>query len=526
MLDAAPARLDAPGPGAERRAEPLKAWLRDYCARRLHAALNDERRAIPPHIVLDFGNEGLLGMPVARCDGGLGLSHADFVEVLEQLAAIDTSLCLFVGLSNVLGIRPLQRFGSQAARARWLRPLARGRALGAFALTEPGAGANPIAMQTTARPCNGGYVINGTKHYIGNAGWSAVLYVFARTFDRAGAFVGVTGFAVPSDAPGLTVGPEARTMGMRCTAQSRVELRDVEVPAANILGEVGGGLEVAQDTMAQGRLVIAAAAVGAMKRCARLMHRYAGRRQVATGRLLDHPVTREKLAALACRIEAVEAITQTVTARLDAGLAVPPSVFAACKIAASELLDEAADDLVQLLGARGYVETNHAPQIYRDARILRIFEGPTEVLAAYLGSIALKNPDELRAYLATDPETGARFERHLAQLAALRDAVHGAGGPAGAVDRKLLLRDLAGRLTTLFLLRDAVPDGGATAGWLDDRYGACAAAASARAALAGRDVASLERLMARYADEIGDVETPAGGEDHALDPYLMNEMTL
>ncbi|AKJ29039.1 acyl-CoA dehydrogenase family protein [Caldimonas brevitalea] len=500
--------------------EALKQWLREYAAQRFSSPLMDERRMIPPDLVLDFGNMGLLGMQVSPSDGGLGFSNQAFVAVLQQLAAIDPTLCLFVGLSNILGIRPLEQYGTADCRQRWLGMLAQGRQLGAFALTEPEAGSNPVAMQTTAVLQDGKFVLNGVKHWIGNASWCSVLYVFAKSSGEQGESLGITAFAVDRGLRGVTVGPEARTMGMRAASQSRVTLRNVEVPETCVLGTVGGGLEVAQDTLMRGRLVIASAAVGTMKRCAQLMLRYARRRHISTGRLLDNTITRERLTVLNHQITAVEALTGAVAAHLDAGVNVPTGVFAACKIAATEYLDDAADKLMQLLGGRGYIEPNIVPQIYRDARLLRIFEGPTETLANYLGSVVLKQPGLLQDYLATHFRTGDLFSGHLEVLAQLKHVLAERAGSLGAVDKKVKLRDVAGHLTSLLMLQAAVPPDSATRAWLQSSYERHREELEQRAGLAVCSSDELASLIAGFDRDIGDVEQAYAGEDHQLDPYL------
>ena len=197
---------------------------------------------------------------------------------------------------------------------------------------------------------------------------------------------GISGFAISKGTPGLRQGPEALTMGMRGMVQNTVYLEGVAVSAAQLLGQPGQGMTVAQDAMMYGRLAIASACIGGMKRCAQLMLRYSSRRTVSTGRLLDNPITLSRLGGLTAQIEALSALVGWIAQRLDEGEAVSPEAYTACKILAPEFYWQAADDLVQCLGGRGYIETNMAPQMLRDARVLRIFEGPTETLAMHLGA--------------------------------------------------------------------------------------------------------------------------------------------
>ena len=204
-----------PAPVQDQDADSLIAWLRDYAGRRINSRLMDERRSMPPSLVLDFGNVGLLGMQAPRAYGGLGMAESGFLRVVEQLGAIDQTLALFVTLNNVLGIRPIANHGSAAVRDRHLPLLATGRELGAFAMTEPGAGSNPLAMQSTAAPHpGGGFILSGGKIWSGSAAWAGVVNVFVRQLSPGGHGLGITGFAVAQGTPGLVQGPEAMTMGI------------------------------------------------------------------------------------------------------------------------------------------------------------------------------------------------------------------------------------------------------------------------------------------------------------------------
>ncbi|MEM9923865.1 MAG: AMP-binding protein, partial [Cyanobacteria bacterium P01_D01_bin.50] len=242
-------------------ADELIVWLREYGNNYINSRLIDERRSIAPHIVLDFGNRGLLGMQVPGEYGGLGLSNYDTMRVLQQLGAIDPTLSLFVGLNNILGIRPILRYGSKALKDELLPILATGRELAAFAITEPGAGSNPQAIASQAIPDGDGWRLQGTKIWSGSANWAGVTNVFVRHQNQDGSWQGISGFAVRKGTQ-MRQGKEALTMGMRGMVQNTIYLNDVPVSAEQMLGEPGAGMQVAQDAMMYGRLAIAAASVG------------------------------------------------------------------------------------------------------------------------------------------------------------------------------------------------------------------------------------------------------------------------
>lgn len=518
-------------------AERLNEWLRAYARERINSRLIDERRSIPPSVVLDFGRQGLLGLQAPMRSGGLGLSTTGMMKVLEQLGAIDLTLATFVAGHNALGLRPIERFANASRREELLAELASGRQLAAFALTEPGAGSNPRALAATATETGPGrWRLRGTKLWSGSASWAGVINVFTRLVHADGRLGGITGFQIRQGTPGLRLGPETLTMGLRGMSQSTIHLEDAEAGRDDLLGEPGAGMAVAEDAMTFTRLCLAAIAVGGMKRCARMMVRYASRRQVATGRLLDNPVTLVRLGELTAAIQALECLVKVAAAALDEGRRVPSELFAACKTAGPELLWQAADDLVQLLGGRGYLENNTAPQILRDARVFRVFEGPTEALRMHLGSSISHGSAELDAFLAGLGAAGLG-ER-------LREAAQALGsrltGPASPFpDHSSGLRwahALTGEAATWALLEAAVTSIAGREGadpaalrragaWARMRFDEVLrrglSASSSEAALLG--AGEVERVVEALTAAVGDVEQTAAGEEGDLDEILRPE---
>ncbi|MEM6451327.1 MAG: AMP-binding protein [Cyanobacteria bacterium P01_D01_bin.105] len=400
--------------------DDLLVWLRQYAHKRLDSRQMDERRCLNPGLVLDFGNKGLLGMQIPEAYGGLGLGNQAMLTIIQQLGAIDLTLALFVGLNNVLGVRPILNYGSAELKDKWLPKLATGRELAAFALTEAVAGSHPIGIAAQAIPTASGWQLQGEKIWSGSAAWAGIINVFVQQLDEDGHPVGMTGFAVEKTAPGLRQGPEALTMGMRGMVQNTVHLEQVPVEAGQRLGEAGAGMPVAQDAMRYGRLAIAAACAGGMKRCAQLMLRYAQRRQISTGRLIENPVMLTRLSWLKNATAMVESLVTLTATRLDQALPVSEDLYAACKILAPELYWQATDALVQSLGGRGYIETNLAPQMMRDARVLRIFEGPTEAIAMHLGARTMAQPAQIEAIFTAleQQEMGQQLAKVTTQLTA------------------------------------------------------------------------------------------------------------
>jgi len=514
------------------RASDLINWLRSYATDRINSQLIDQRRCIPPYVVLDFGNRGILGMQVPEQYGGIALNNRDTMRVIEQLAGIDLTLATFVCINNFLGIRPLQRYATKAVRDELLPILAKGRELIAFALTEPGAGSNPRAICATGVPDDkGGWQLSGHKIWSGSASWAGLINVFVQLVD-ANKSSGITGFVVRQGTAGLHQGPESLTMGMRGVVQNSIYLDNVPVAAVNLLGEVGAGMEAAQDAMLFTRLAIGAMSVGGMKRCTQLMLRYATRRDIATGCLLDNPVTLARLSDLTAAITTLETLVTRIAELLDNGCFVPVEAYVACKTSGPEFLWKAADSLVQLLGGRGYIETNIAPQILRDARVFRIFEGPTETLNMFLGSRVLHQSSELKQFLANGlgaPEVWdilsdatqqiqARWSKSTAPSRDRSSALHFAHMLIGEVATyAILLAAVQGVVNRIpsSRLRRAVD-------WAQQQFEQTLAKA-----LSGTPVESVLQsadettdLISSYAEAIGDLEQTLAGEDNALDELL------
>jgi acyl-CoA synthetase (AMP-forming)/AMP-acid ligase II/alkylation response protein AidB-like acyl-CoA dehydrogenase/acyl carrier protein len=516
-------------------ADQMIAWLRRYAQRRLNSRVIDERRTIPPYVVLDLGNAGFFGLQAPRRFGGQELATTDLMRVMEQLAAIDMTIATMVGVHNGLGLRPLLRFGTDAQRERLLPQLAGGRQLAAFALTEPGAGSNPMGLRASAVRTDGGWRVSAEKQWIGLASWAGLTTVFAKASSAAGAPLGMIALMVDADNEGLVQGPESLTMGMRGMVQNTLFLDKVFVADDAVLLAPGEGMEAAHDAMLFSRLGIGAICVGAMKRCAQLIARYASRRTVATGLLAENAVSIARLQELSAAIEASEALVYAIAGQIDAGTPPGAEAYVACKAAATEALGEAADLLVQMLGGRGYIETNGAPQMLRDARVLRILEGPTETLYSHLGA-ALAKPDGAgRAFLKDVLGRQAlctELDAALARVTALADDSQRLFGSRIAT-RQWTDYKLGELSATAFLLGAAeqrqqagTGDGQAASNavvWARRRFNQ--QLQSLLAELAGQrpyaSAADLLALVAGYAQAIGDVDQQLAGEDRQPDALLL-----
>jgi alkylation response protein AidB-like acyl-CoA dehydrogenase len=515
------------------RADGLITWLRSYAARRINSRLIDERRCIPPYIALDLGNRGLMGMQVEERYGGLALRNRDIARVLEQAAALDLGLGGWLTTLIFPGIRPIATFATDAVKDELLPLLARGRIIGAYAQTEAGAGSDFTQITATAMPRpGGGFRISGEKVWIGNASWSSVITVMAQVCNKKGVPIEMAAFAVRTDQPGVTPGEELLSMGLRGMVQGKIGFRDVDVDPSQVLGELGEGLMVGVDSMMFTRFALGACAVGAMKRALQLIHRFAQRRSIASGKLFNSPVTLALVGELAAKTAVSEALLHVIADRLDAGAAVPLEAFVAVKLASSEFLWDAADRLVQILGSRGYDEANLAPQLLRDARVFRIFEGPTEALAEFLGSRALLDGspgvygflrDELASPELADQLAGcverlrARPLESLVPLTPTLAHAWRCGLAGDAVNWAFLAGSLARRAG-----RTPTPRQERALDWARRSFAAAIERAVAgdltQAAVAPPD--ELGREIDAYAEAIGSVDQTLAGESRDLDPLL------
>jgi hypothetical protein len=376
---------------------------------------------------------------------------------------------------------------------------------------------------------------NGQKIWIGSGAWASIINVFARVFDSQGEFLGITGFTIPENYPGLRQGEEALTMGVRGMVQNTIYLEDVKVSPKNLLGQLGKGFDIAQDTMQLGRLGIASICIGGMKRCAQLILRYSKRRIIAREPLIHRSIILARLGNITQGIGALECFVKTIGSKLDAQESVPPEAYLAAKIIAPELMWQAADYLVQSLGGRGYIETNIAPQIFRDARLLRIFESPTETLQMYLGSMtfyhchlvcgalnkvsAIKDSSEQLQEIVQDCKQSLK-DKQLSQG-----------------EEKKLVQILAEKLGDLaawaFLLATVdeynlkpsskPPDSIRT--WtqrqLEVKVDNIKKELSSPSVIF--DLKVIEKTIESYKDGIGEVEQTLAGEEHQLDDYLLLE---
>ncbi len=358
----------------------------------------DENETVSEEVIGEFARVGLLGLTVPKQYGGLELSATAYARVFERISSADPSLAVLVGVHCGLGSKAIVLYGNEEQKARYLPILARGETLAAYALTEPETGSDAQYIKTTAKLSDDGkhWVLNGHKIWIGNAHRAGVIATFAQTpIERRGETVmRSTAFILRPDMPGFKVLGTVRKLGIRGSTQAELLYENLQVPVDHVLGTVGKGFAVAVHVLNAGRLTLAAGCTSGAKKMVGEMARYAEKR-VQFGHPLAHfEITQRKLSHLAASAYAADAMLGVLASLAD-NSDTDFSLEAACaKVFASELIWEAADEMVQVAGGRGFVKPYPYERLLRDSRINRIFEGANEVLRLFIALNGIQGPAE------------------------------------------------------------------------------------------------------------------------------------
>lgn len=369
------------------------AEVRTYLEAHLDAAEIDRIADIPPEVIRGLGDLGVLGMTIAPELGGRGFSQQNYCRVLEVIGGHCAATGVFVNAHHSIGVRGLDMFGTEEQKQRWMRPMAAGEILAAFALTEPDAGSDASNVQTRATPDpeRDGYILNGEKRYITNGAIAGVLTVMARTPDPHEPDGKVTAFLVTPDMPGFEI-VEARMdkCGIRGTATARLAFHDMFVPSANILGEKGKGLRLALTVLDFGRTTFGACCTGAAKVCLKKATDYANSRQQFGKAIGEFELVKEKIAVAAADTFAMESAVYHTAALIDGDSEDYMLETAMLKVFASERLWKIVNDTLQIHGGAGYFTTEPLERMMRDARINQIGEGANDVLRSFIAMVGLR----------------------------------------------------------------------------------------------------------------------------------------
>jgi alkylation response protein AidB-like acyl-CoA dehydrogenase len=368
------------------------AEVRRYCQEHIDPAAIDRNAEIPAEVVAGLGEVDVLGMTVPKEYGGRGLSQMGYCKIMEVVGGHDAGVGVFVNAHHSIGIRALLIYGTEEQKRCWVPDLASGRKLAAFALTEPEAGSDAANVQTTATPSADGktYVLNGEKRYITNGGIADVLTVMARTPVAGSSETKVTAFLVTPDMPGFKVlEKRMEKVGIRGTATGRLAFENMPVPAENVLGQLGKGLQIALNSLNYGRITFGASCTGVAKECLRLACTYAKKRRQFKQTLSEFELVKKKIAYMAAHAFAFEATVTQCAALIDRGADIKLET-AMLKTWSTDALWTIVNDALQIYGGKGFFCDEPLERMMRDARLNMIGEGANDVLRCFIAMVGMK----------------------------------------------------------------------------------------------------------------------------------------
>jgi hypothetical protein len=353
--------------------------LRTFAQERLapNAARWDKEHHFPKQELKELAELGAFGVAVPEQLGGAGMDYVSLALVLEEIAAGDGGTSTIISVNNCPVCSIAMMYANDAQKEKWLKPLARGEMLGAFALTEPHTGSDASALRTTAVRDGDHYVLNGTKQFITSGKNGDVAIVMAVT-DKAAGKRGISAFWVPTNTPGYIVAGVEQKMGQHSSDTAQIVFENCRVPAENLIGEEGQGYKIALSGLEGGRIGIASQSVGMARSAFEAALAYARDRSSFNTPLFNHQAVQFKLSDMATQIEAARQLILHAASMKDAGLPCLKEA-AMAKLFASEMAERVCSDAIQIHGGYGYVSDFPVERIYRDARVCQIYEGTSEI---------------------------------------------------------------------------------------------------------------------------------------------------
>ena len=348
----------------------------------------DEKEEFPREIVRELGDLGFMGMMVPEEWGGSGLDTTSYVFALEEVSRVDASVGVIMSVNNSLVCYGINKDGTQEQKQRFLKDLASGKKLGAFALSEPEAGSDASNQRTTAVRDGDCYILNGSKNWITNGSTADLVLVMAAT-DRSKGAKGISTFIVEKGTPGFAVAKKERKLGIRSSDTVSLAFTECRVPAANRIGGEGDGFRFAMKTLEVGRIGISAPAVGIAQACLNASVRYARERKAFDRPIAELQAIQFKIADMATDIDASRMLMLKAAALKDAGE--PFGAEAAmAKLFASKTAVQSALEAIQIHGGYGYVREYLVERYLRDAKITEIYEGTSEIQRIVIARSLLK----------------------------------------------------------------------------------------------------------------------------------------
>ena len=365
--------------------EAIREAVRDFAQAELwpNAPRWDREHSFPKEAHQGLAALGAYGICVPEDDGGAGLDYLTLALVLEEIAAGDGGTSTAISVTNCPVNAILMRYGNAQQKQQWLQPLAQGRMLGAFCLTEPQAGSDASSLRTTAKRDADGYVIDGVKQFITSGKSGQVAIVIAMT-DKAAGKKGMSAFIVPTDAPGYSVARLEDKLGQHSSDTAQINFDGCRIPCENLIGAEGEGYKIALGALEGGRIGIAAQSVGMARSAFDVALAYAKERQAFGGSIFEQQAVGFRLAECATQLEAARQLIWHAASLRDAGRPCLKEA-AMAKLFASEMAERVCSAAIQTLGGYGYVNDFPLERIYRDVRVCQIYEGTSEVQKILIG---------------------------------------------------------------------------------------------------------------------------------------------
>jgi acyl-CoA dehydrogenase family protein 9 len=366
---------------------------RRFFEARVDSAEIDRQQRIPDEVLAGAKALGAFGLLVPKGHGGLGLGATGYARVIQEVAGLDLSLALTLGAHQALGARGIMLFGTEEQQQRYLPRMATGQTVGAYALTEPGAGSDAGEIQTRAEPlADGSYRLDGAKIWVTNGGFADLFTVFARTAAAEdGVKPRITAFLVERG-PGVRSGPSEPKLGVRGSSTTEVQFQDVHLPPESVLGEVGRGFKVAMQIMDSGRLGLASSCLGVCRRVIKLAVERCQRRRAFGRPIGEFGLIKDKIAAMMAETWTLESMVYLTTGLVDSGTPDFSVESAICKVYGSEACWRVVNQGLEIAAGLGYSAAHPYERLLRDARAPMVFEGTNEILRAFIALSGMQGP--------------------------------------------------------------------------------------------------------------------------------------
>ncbi|MFD1036888.1 acyl-CoA dehydrogenase [Virgibacillus byunsanensis] len=359
--------------------EMMRKMVRDFAQKEVSPEIEriEQEDRFPKEIIQKMGELGLMGIPIPEEYGGAGMDYTSYIIAIHEVSKVSATLGVILSVHTSVGTNPILYFGNDQQKKQYLPKLATGEYLGAFAVTEPGAGSDVANMKTTAKRDGDNYILNGSKVFITNGGAADTYITFARTGEEKGA-AGVSAFIIEKDTPGFVIGKKERKMGLHGSSTVQLSFDQCVVPKEQLLGTEGDGFRIAMANLNVGRIGIAAQSLGIGEAALEHAVSYAKEREQFGKPIASNQGIAFKLADMATEVEAAKLLVYNVASMVEHNIPCGKEASMA-KMYASKTAMKTAIEAVQVYGGYGYTEDYPVERFFRDAKVTEIYEGTNEI---------------------------------------------------------------------------------------------------------------------------------------------------